>query len=68
MVVSASMIVTQTELAGLLAEWERRRRENPVAFVTEAEKEQLTPDQYGAAAAVYVFELRQELLSSQEIR
>lgn len=62
MVVSAAMIVTQTELAGLFAEWERRRREHPEDFATDEQKVELTPEQFGVDAAVYVFELRKEQL------
>ena len=46
---------TEIELAGAFTEWERRYREEPERFMSEAAKLlRETPDTYGAACAPYL--------------
>ncbi len=58
---SEKIEVTQEELAKVFTEWERRYREEPEAFQSEAAKLlHETPETYGEAAAPYfVFILQQ---------
>lgn len=58
---SEKIEVTQEELAKVFTEWERRYREEPEAFQSEAAKLlRETPETYGEAAAPYfVFILQQ---------
>lgn len=53
---------TQDELAAAFTEWDRRYREEPERFMSEAAhllKE--TPETYGAACAPYLLQIMREL-------
>jgi len=49
---------TETDLAGAFAEWERRYREEPERYISEATKLlRETPETYGEACAPYLIAL-----------
>ena len=51
---------TQTELAGAFTEWDRRFREEPERFVSEAVRLlKDTPESYGEACAPYLIAILQ---------
>lgn len=56
------LTVTETELAKAFTEWERRYREEPDDFLSEAKK-LLTrsPETYGEACAPYLMQIIREL-------
>lgn len=60
---SASPVTaTQTELAAAFTEWERRYREEPDRFMSEASKLlKETPETYGEACAPYLIQILGEL-------
>lgn len=54
--------VSQNELAAAFTEWERRYREEPKRFWSEAEKLlKETPETYGQACAPYLVYILREL-------
>ncbi len=56
------VIVTLAELAAAFTEWERRYREEPDKFMSEASKLlNETPQSYGEACAPYFVEILAEL-------
>ena len=58
---SASTSVTQSELAAAFTEWERRYREEPDRFMSEASKLlKQTPKSYGEACAPYLLKILAE--------
>ena len=53
--------ITQRELAAAFTEWERRYREDPDRFMSEAHKPlKETPRTYGEACAPYLLEILAE--------
>lgn len=60
------MNVTIEATAGLFEEWDRRYRENPEQFMSEATHLlRHTPTTYGEAAAAYFFFLAEEMTADQ---
>ena len=56
---------TPEQLAAAFTEWERRYREEPERFQSEAEKLlKETPETYGAAAAPYFLQILSEIQAS----
>ncbi|MCA7083400.1 hypothetical protein K7G19_07280 [Cupriavidus sp. DB3] len=52
--------ITCEELAAAFTEWDRRYREEPDRFWSEAEMAAASPETYGDAAAPYLIEIIQE--------
>lgn len=52
--------VTETSLATAFTEWERRFREEPERFKSEATKLKTTPESYGEACAPYLLAILAE--------
>jgi hypothetical protein len=52
------LVATERELAAAFTEWERRYREEPERFMSEAQKLlKETPESYGEACAPYLIAL-----------
>lgn len=63
----ATTEVTEETLAAAFTEWERRYREEPERFMSEASKLlRETPETYGEAAAPYLLMILAEQASGQE--
>lgn len=57
---------TETQIASAFTEWERRYREEPERFQSEATRLlRETPESYGAAAMPYFLEILGEVQASQ---
>lgn len=51
---SRQVTVTEQELAAACAEWDKQVKGHPGLFLSYAEVDQMTSDQYGKEAAVYL--------------
>jgi hypothetical protein len=52
-----AIAVTTDNLSRAFAEWERRYREEPERFASDAERLGMTPENYGDAATRYLVEI-----------
>lgn len=52
--------ITQSQLADALTEWDRRWREEPDRFLSEAEHLAEDPESYGGEAAPYLISILSE--------
>jgi hypothetical protein len=58
----STIAATESQLAKAFTEWERRYREDPAGFMSEAEKLlKETPQTYGEACAPYFAKLLSEV-------
>lgn len=55
------MKIDEVKLAAAFGEWERRYRENPLAFADEQKREELAYEEFGLYQARYLIQLLQEL-------
>lgn len=64
----ATTEVTEETLAAAFTEWERRYREEPERFMSEATKLlKQTPESYGEACAPYLLMILAEQTTGQEV-
>lgn len=55
-----SITITQDQLAAALTEWERRFREGPDGFKTQAEVRANAPESYGEEAGPFLMSILRE--------
>lgn len=57
---SRTITVTESQLAAALTEWDRRWKENPERFLSEAEMLTQDSSTYGSASAPYLISILDE--------
>jgi hypothetical protein len=59
----STVTATQVEITAAFTEWDRRWREDPESFLSEAEALTQDPEDYGSAATPYFLSILKEIQS-----